>query len=217
MIKKLIENIKIVNKENGLIQLLSIYIILGSIIVSMTCDYENIKKFGIFFLVILVPLFVAQISDRILYNDFKDGSLELYITILSSFQIVLNKYLQISLLYITAYIIVIPIILLFFDLSFNDLMLISELIILNIIIAISIAVLIACCNCYFKKVTIINFIIIIPLILPNLIITGLIINDNHNISQLFAILYGIMLIIIPIIFLCSNFLIKNIYNSSFYN
>jgi len=212
MIKKLIENIKILNKENGLVQLLSIYMVLGSIIVSMTCDYDKIKEFGVFFLSILVPLFVAQISDRILYNDFKDGSLELYITISSPSQIILDKYLHISFLYIIAYIMVAPLILIFFNFTISDLMLISELIILNIIIAVSISTLIACCNCYFKKITLVNFIIIIPLMLPSLIISGLIINDYQDKNQLFTILYGIMLIIIPVIFLCSKFLIKNVYN-----
>jgi heme exporter protein B len=212
MIKHLIENTKILNKENALIQLLIIYIILGLVTVCLTCEYENSKQFSMFFLVIFVPLFITQISDRVLFNDFKDGSLELKLTSLSTEKIILDNYISLFILYFTSCILILPLICLFLSLNFNEIILISHLMLINIFTAIIISILIGSCNCYFKKITNINFLIAIPLILPNLIISGLIINNYYDTNQLFIVLYGILLIVGPINYFCSSFLIKNIYN-----
>jgi heme exporter protein B len=205
---------RISNKESALIELFLAYTILGSIAVSLTCEYNQIKEFGIFFITILVPLFITQISDKVIYEEFKDGFLEFRLSIFSSFRIVLEKSLITSFLYIFAFLLILPLIFLLFNLSLNELNTISHLMIINIIMSVSISLFIGSCNCYFKRITLINFIVNIPIILPNLIITGLIITNSYNQDKLFLILYGIALIILPIIFYCSCFLIRNIYNIS---
>ena len=63
---------------------------------------------------------------------------------------------------------------------------------------------------FFKKNA--NFVgtFIMPLLIPNIIMTGLILQDNN--LQLIFIMIGINLVFLPISFFLSSYLIKNIYN-----
>jgi heme exporter protein B len=210
--KKVFNNLTLTNKNTGLLQLTTIYTILGVIIVSLSYEYNKIKEIGIFFITVLLPLFITQTSDRIIYDDFKDGFLELYLMSLSPWQIIYNKIIELFVIYIFSYLLILPLLTVFLNLDYKEIYMISALMIINIMMSITLSILVGSCNCYFKNITLINFIINIPLILPNLILTGLIINNYPNFNNLIPILYGITFIIIPIIFFCSCFLIKNIYN-----
>jgi heme exporter protein B len=212
MITRFVNNLTLTNKNSGLLQLATIYTILGIIIVSLSYEYNKIKEIGIFFITVLLPLFITQISDRIIYDDFKDGMLELYLTSLSPWQIIYNKVLELFVIYILSYLIILPLLIIFLNLDYNEIYMISTLMIINIIMSVILSILVGSCNCYFKTITLINFIINIPLILPNLILTGLIINNYPDFNNLITILYGITFVMIPIVFFCSCFLIKNIYN-----
>ena len=213
MIKKIFKDSLILNKEFCLAEFFSIYAILGLITISLTCDYLKIKEFTIFFITIILPIFILQISDRVISNEYIDGSLEFYFTISTPFQIIATRYFSIVILYLFAYLLIIPLIILFIDIDIKELLIVSYILLMNIMITTSISILSSCCNCYFKKIIYVNFIINIPLILPNLIISGLILSNIYELKNMLYILSGLALIICPLAIIFSTILMKHLFSN----
>jgi heme exporter protein B len=75
-----------------------------------------------------------------------------------------------------------------------------------------VVILISSIQCYFRSNT--NFLstLLLPLIIPSIILSGIIIQSDNNNSSLLLILIGVNCIIVPISIYLSSYLIENIYN-----
>lgn len=164
-------------------------------------------------LLILGPLSLLNISYSIFKLDHSDGTLESMLHATSSDIIVLSKFLS---LYFMGCIILTPL-LLFSSILYNTelyraflLALSSTLIIPHFI---ALMLLISATEIYLNTNSNFIFCSILPLIIPGLILGGLIVGSSGSLIYYFSILFGINLVLLPIIYFMCCFLIKNIYNN----
>jgi heme exporter protein B len=73
-------------------------------------------------------------------------------------------------------------------------------------------ILISSIQCYFRSNTHLLSTLLLPLIIPSIILSGIIIQSENNSYSLFLIMTGVNCIIIPISIYLSSYLIENIYN-----
>lgn len=173
-------------------------------------DQADIPKFGVVFFTTCLPISMLGFVNIIIKNDVEDGVLELYLTAFSPLQIVLAKFISIFLIVSLACVVSLPILYIIFDLSLNMLLLLCGVSLMLLMLASAFVILMAAVQCYFRSN--INFlpVLIMPLLVPATIITGIIL-QNHNVNLL-LIMVAINLIFLPICLLLVCYLIKNIYN-----
>ncbi len=140
----------------------------------------------------------------------EDGSLELLLSIVSHEKIILAKFFAIFISSTIGLVFVLPIIYVLFDKTLLEIIFFFSSVWMILVLSSSLVVLSGSVQCYFKKNA--NFVgtFIMPLLIPNIIMTGLILQDNN--LQLIFIMIGINLVFLPISFFLSSCLIKNIYN-----
>lgn len=212
---KLIQLIKweylIQNRINNLSKYLFIFFLFCIFSTALINDQTDIKKFGIIFSVIVLPIALIGFSSLIFQQDVEDGSLELLLSSFNASEIIAAKLITIIFSSLTSTLLNMPIIYIIFDL---DILTVSYLFInltLLLILSSSLLVLIGTIQSYFGSNTNLLAILIMPLLIPNIILTGLVLQNFDNINLIFVMI-GINMILVPIIFYLSSYLIKNIYN-----
>lgn len=158
---------------------------------------------GLIFTIMIIPA-------NIIKSDLQDGFLETISTLYSPYQIVTAKYLALILNLILASLMVMPIIILLFQISLPDLIYLYSLMILTIFQISIILVFINLLHAYFKRNTNLLISLILPMIIPTIIIASLALSSMK--IDFLMILLGIDLILIPITFLLSTYLLKNLFN-----
>jgi len=199
------------NKINNLIKYFLIFFIFCSTSITIVNSHENINSFGIIFSVISIPLALIGVTVNFLKPEIEDGSLEILMTSFTPTQIILAKYLSLLISGVIGFIINIPISYLLFNISLNQLFLIMICGILLMTSSAVIIILIASIQCYFRSNTNFLSVLIMPLIIPSIILSGMIIQSDNNYSMV-LILLGINCIMVPITIGLSSYLIANIYN-----
>ncbi len=199
------------NKINNLIKYFVIFFIFCSSSITIVNSHENINSFGIIFSVISIPLALIGVTANFLKPEIEDGSLELLMTSFTPTQIILAKYLSLLMSGTAGFIINIPISYLLFNISVNQLFLIMTCGILLMTSSAVIIILISSIQCYFRSNTNFLSVLIMPLIIPSIILSGMVIQSDNNYS-LALILLGINCIMVPITIGLSSYLIANIYN-----
>ena len=212
MLKYIFKKASYINRENGTLNYLFSSLLLGQIVISITCPYEMIKSYCTFFMVIIYPLLILQYLERILYNDFKDGTLELMLTIVTPLQFIISQYCAQYLLLLLSYLFALPIIIILLNYNISEIILYSSLVLINITTANIIAIFSSISFCYIKTITMVNFVLILPLALPTLIISSLIIQDITYLV-LVKLLLGLVIILFTILCFASEYLLRNIYNT----
>ncbi|WP_341752620.1 MULTISPECIES: heme exporter protein CcmB [unclassified Candidatus Tisiphia] len=212
---KLIQLIKweylIQNRINNLSKYLFIFFLFCIFSTALINDQTDIKKFGIIFSIIVLPIALIGFSSLIFQQDVEDGSLELLLSSFNESEIIAAKLITIIFSSLTSALLNIPIIYIIFDL---DMLIVSYLLInltLLLILSSSLLVLIGAVQSYFRSNTNLLAILIMPLLIPNIILSGLVLQNFDNINLIFVMI-GINMLLVPIIFYLSSYLIKNIYN-----
>ena len=212
---KLIQLIKweylIQNRINNLSKYLFIFFLFCIFSTALINDQADIKKFGVIFSVIFLPIALIGFSSLILKQDVEDGSLELLLSSFSESEIVTSKLFAIFFSSLTSSLLNIPIIYIIFDLDLTTVTYLFITLTLLLTLSSSLLVLIGSIQSYFRSNTNLLAILIMPLLIPNIILTGLVLQNLENISLIFVMI-GINMLLLPTIFYLSSYLIKNIYN-----
>ncbi|MCC8417339.1 MAG: heme exporter protein CcmB [Rickettsia endosymbiont of Bryobia graminum] len=212
---KLLQLIKweylIQNRINNLTKYLFIFFLFCLISTALINNQENIQKFGIIFSVIFLPIALISFSQIIFKNDIEDGNLELLLSNFTENEIIISKFLAILLIAISSVMFNMPIIYILFDIKAEIIFLIAVTVILLLILASALLILIGSIQSYFRSNTNLLSILIMPILIPSIIFTGLIIQNHGNTNYIFV-MVGINIIFLPIILYLSSYLIKNIYN-----
>lgn len=172
---------------------------------------EEIQKFGTLFSVIYIPIGFFNLAPSIFKSDVEDGSLECLLIATSSIKIILCKFLVLSLSVSTSFVIISPLIMVFFHLDIFALALLICNAALLLLLSAALTVLIASIQAYFKSNTNFLTILIMPFIIPSIILSGIFI-QSMNETYLLAMLAGINLLLIPPSLYLSSYLVDNIYN-----
>lgn len=212
---KLIQLIKweylIQNRINNLSKYLFIFFLFCIFSTALINDQTDIKKFGVIFSVIFLPIALIGFSSLILKQDVEDGSLELLLSSFSESEIVTSKLFAIFFSSLTSSLLNIPIIYIIFVLDLITVTYLFITLTLLLTLSSSLLVLIGSIQSYFRSNTNMLAILIMPLLIPNIILTGLVLQNLENISLIFVMI-GINMLLLPTIFYLSSYLIKNIYN-----
>jgi len=198
------------NRINNMIKYLIIFFLFCVVSITLINTYEDIKKFGLIFSVICLLISLIGFSSSIFKSDLEDGTLELLLSTVSSDKIIAAKFFAIFISSIIGIILTLPIIYIFFNQTLTEVIFFSISICLILMLAGNLVVLSASMQCYFKANA--NFIgtFIMPLLIPNIVMTGMVLKDNN--LQLIFIMIGINSVFLPISFFLSSYLIRNIYN-----
>jgi heme exporter protein B len=179
--------------------------------VTMISSYENIQNFGIIFSVITIPLAFLSLSSNLIKSDIEDGTMEMLLTSRSALQIILAKYISLCLCVIFSFLLLSPIIYLVYDIELSLFAIIILCALMLILLSSAIITIIASMQGYFRSNTNFLSVLIMPLIIPSIILSGILIQSPFDTHYLFIML-GINLVIIPPVLYLSAYLIDNIYN-----
>lgn len=199
------------NRINNLSKYLFIFFLFCIFNITMINDHADIKKFGVIFSVIFFPIASIGFSNQIFNCDLEDGSLELLLASCNEAEIILSKFFAILICSITSSILNMPIIYIIFDLDIVSLGYLFVTLALLVTLSTALLILIAAIQSYFRSNANLIALLIMPLLIPSTILTGLIMQDHQKLNLIFVII-GINLLLLPIIFYLSSYLIKNIYN-----
>lgn len=201
------------NRINNLIKYFCIYFIFCTISITVISPKEAISNIGWIFVIISIPLSLINLSSNFLKNEIDDGSLELLLTIFSPFQIIMAKYFSLFSCGVVAFLLGMPIFLLLFQLPLMaNILNITLSCGLLLITSCAVIILVASVQAYFRSNTNFLTVIIMPVIIPEIIIAGLVLQDSSNFS-LVMMMIGITAIITPITLYLTSYLIANIYHS----
>ncbi len=200
------------NKIYSLTKHFFIFFIFCSGSITIVTSYDEIANFGIIFSLVSIPLSFIGITTNFLRPEIEDGSLELLLASFRPVEIILTKYLNLLICGSTAFIATIPILYLLFNIDKVQLSLIAIAGLLLMSTSCGITILISSIQCYFRSNTNILSTLLMPLIIPSIILSGMIIESSNNSYSLIFILIGVNCIIIPTSVYLSSYLIENIYN-----
>ncbi len=200
------------NKIYNLTKYFFIFFVFCSGSITIVSSYDKIANLGIIFAVISIPLSLIGIAANFLRTELEDGTLEILLTSFKPIQIILAKYLGLFICGSVAFVLNITISCFLFNIEAFQLNLVIITGLLLMATSCGIVILISSIQCYFRSNT--NFLstLLLPLIIPSIILSGIIIQSDNNNSSLLLILIGVNCIIVPISIYLSSYLIENIYN-----
>lgn len=207
-------------KSNNIIKYLLLFFGFCSVSLVLISSHEDISEFGVLFAIIAIPLALINLSKLIFKADIEDGTLESLLTIFSSSEIIIAKLLALFLCLSLAFVANLVIIYIIFDISIE---LAKAMIFSGLILCASSSALICLISAiegYFRSNTNFLSVLIMPLIIPSIVLTGLAISNDSSGAAVasfsgnayIGILFGISLITVPATVLFSRYLIENIYN-----
>lgn len=200
------------NKICNLTKYFFIFFVFCSGSITIISSHDKIANLGIIFAVISIPLSLIGIAANFLRTEVEDGTLEILLTSFKPIQIILAKYLGLFICGSVAFVLNIPISCFLFNIEAFQLNLVIITGLLLMATSCGVVILISSIQCYFRSNT--NFLstLLLPLIIPSIILSGIIIQSDNNNSSLLLILIGVNCIIVPISIYLSSYLIENIYN-----
>lgn len=203
------------NRINNLAKYLFIFFLFCIVSTSLINQQADIKKFGVICSIIFLPMALFSFSHIIFRQDLEDGNLELLLTSYTENEVIISKFLTIFLISISSAMLNIPIIYVFFDIALATLANIVIILILLLILTSALLILIGAIQSYFRSNANLLSILIMPLLIPSIILSGIIIQNPANIQlvvHLVGSMLGINIVLLPIILYLSSYLISNIYN-----
>jgi len=199
------------NKINNLCKYFLIFFLFSLTSITIINPYEKIASFGSVLSIVLIPLALVGIGANFLKSEIEDGSLELLLTSFMPLQITLAKYVALFLCAAIGFVFNLLAAWLLFNIAFYSLILIAICGLLLSLLSCAIILLIAAIQCYFRNNT--NFLstLLLPLIIPSIILSGIVVQNSDN-YQIILILLGINMILVPTTIYLTSYLIANIYN-----
>jgi heme exporter protein B len=210
MKKIFLQEFKLQNKLYNSTKYLFIFFTFCLLSTTFANSPAQVQTYGVVFSVICIPLALISISNILIKPDITDGTLELLLTSFQSEKIILAKYLAITISGLIGFLLTIPIIYLLFNVEKLSLLVIITCGALLIITSSALIILVSSIQAYFRSNTNFLSVFIMPLIIPNIILSGIAINDNS--TNLLMLIVGIDIIITPAALYLSNYLMNNIYN-----
>ncbi|PCJ23927.1 MAG: hypothetical protein COA94_07860 [Rickettsiales bacterium] len=207
----ILQEFRVQDKIYNLIKYSLIFFIFCSLSITLINSYENVQIFGVVFSVICIPLAFINLSAGLIKPDIEDGSLEILLTAKTPIKIVMAKYIALFTCFCLSFAMLLPLIYIIYNIPNTIFILIAASGFLLISLCAALAVLIASIQGYFRANTNFLSIIIMPLVIPSIILSGIIIQNPDNL-HLLAIMIGINLIVIPPSIYLSGYLVENIYN-----
>lgn len=198
------------NKINNFTKYFFGFFLFGILCLALISEQDSIKKFGLIFSVICLPLAMINFANFIFKPDLEDGSLELLLINFAPVEIVVAKFISVFISGLLSLVINLPIIYIVFALNWQLLLLLAITMFFLLMLASSLVLVISAMQSYFRSNTNFFAILMMPLLVPSIIMAGLIIQNSN--SGFIFIMIGINLIIIPTSIVFSSYLIKNIYN-----
>lgn len=211
MLKLIKHEFFVQNKIHNLSKYFLIFFLFSLTSITIINPYEKITSFGSILSIALIPLALIGTSSNFLKSEIEDGSFELLLTSFVPLKIVVAKYVALFLCTTISFLANLPIAYLLFNIEPYNLILMAACGFLLSSAACAVILLIAAVQCYFRNNT--NFLsgLLLPLIIPSIVLSGIALQDGSSYSIIF-ILLGINLILIPIIIYLTSYLIANIYN-----
>lgn len=212
MIYKLLKfELLIYNRSYHLIRSNIYILLLSSIVFSMVLPEEFLTQhvkmlmcfFGVIFASLTVPHYLVKI-------DLQDGSLETLISTISSRKIFLAKYLALTASLMISILLAMIFISIFFAFSIAEMVYLLSLICVTIFQISAFIMLANIVHAYFRRNTNMLIALIIPLVIPTVILGGAGIETLN--FDFIMILLGIDMIIVPIIFFLSSYLLKHLFD-----
>jgi heme exporter protein B len=203
--------LKIQTRINNLLKYTFIFLLFASFSTTLINSQEDIRAFGIVFSVICIPLAFIGLSQGFIKYDIEDGTLEHNLSIIQPSRIILGKYIALCLCVSVSFLMVIPIIIILYDISNPQFIALSLSGLILIALSSALGLLISSIQGYFRTNTNFLSILIMPLIVPNIILSGMVIQSPQD-MYFITIMIGIDMIIIPPSLYLSSYLIENIYN-----
>lgn len=180
--------------------------IIFSLIISSEDISDQMKMLLIIFGAVMATI---TLPSYLIKNEIQDGSLEnLFVKFRPSI-ILLAKYCGIVMSVGIGIGITLPVIIVFYSLTFHKICYMTVVMILLIIQLLSIVLLGNIIHAYFRHNTNIILSIIMPIIIPSIIFATLALNSLK--IDFILIILGIDMILIPIILMFSNYLLSHIY------
>lgn len=203
--------LKIQNKINNLIKYTAIFLVFSTFSITLINTQENVQTFGIIFSVICIPLAFIGLTQGFIKADIEDGSLENSLSSIKASKIIFAKYIALCICTSISFMFIIPIIFIIYNIQAENFIAIIFSGIILITVSGALALLSSSVQGYFRTNTNFLSLLIMPLIIPNIIISGLFIQTPGEI-YLATIMFGINLVIIPPSIYLSSYLVENIYN-----
>lgn len=188
------------------------FLLLGMICLLFACPAGYDKTiFGMIFVISGLPISIIASSAPIIKNDLEDGRLELYLITSNINIIILSKFCALLFCNFVSFTIVVLIMAFLYGMTYHQIFFLYSSAILLIQIS-AISLLISSVESYFRgNISMISS-LIVPLILPSLIITGIMIHRDLSYYSAMMIVLAITCIITPVTLLFSGYLIRNIHN-----
>ena len=199
------------NRVNNLSKYFFVFFLFCIISTVLVNNHNDIRKFGIIFSIVLIPIALIGFAQMVFRSDLDDKSLELLLSSFSETEIIIAKFLTILFCTLSGSILNLPIIYILFSLDAPMLLYIAVTLILLLTLASALVVLIGSIQCYFNSNTNLLSMLVMPLLIPSIVLTGLVLQDYQN-TKLIFIMVGINMLLLPVIFYLSSYLVKNIYN-----
>ncbi len=211
MLNLIYQEVLLQNKIHHISKHFFLFLLFGLISTVIISPLQNMTEFGLMLSVIYIPMFLLGNNHFLLKYEIQNGDLELLLTTHNTIIIIVAKFCALSLNLLMSLICILPLIIILFSTSIILTMDFIYIAILILLMSNALAIMMAAIQIYFQRNNNFLSVLIMPFMLPNIILAGMLISNPENITIIFMML-GVNLIIIPISLYCSGYLINNIYN-----
>lgn len=211
MLNLIYQEVLLQNKIHHISKHFFLFLLFGLISTVIISPLQNMTEFGLMLSVIYIPMFLLGNNHFLLKYEIQNGDLELLLTTHNTIIIIVAKFCALSLSLLMSLICILPLIIILFSTSIILTMGFIYIAILILLMSNALAIMMAAIQIYFQRNNNFLSVLIMPFMLPNIILAGMLISNPENITIIFMML-GVNLIIIPISLYCSGYLINNIYN-----
>lgn len=211
MLNLIYQEVLLQNKIHHVAKHFFLFLLFGLIGTVTITPLQNMTEFGLMLSVIYIPMFLLGNNHFLFKYEIQNGNLELLLTTHNTIIIIVAKFCALSLSLLMSLMCILPLIIILFSTSLILTMNFIYIAILILLMSNGLAIMMATIQIYFQRNNNFLSVMIMPFMLPNIILSGMLISNPANISIIFMMI-GINLIIIPISLYCSEYLINNIYN-----
>lgn len=211
MLNLIYQEVLLQNKIHHISKHFFLFLLFGLISTVIISPLQNMTEFGLMLSIIYIPMFLLGNNYFLLKHEVHNGDLELLLTTHNALIIIIAKFCALSLSLLMGLICILPLIVIFFSPSFILTMNFIYIAILILLMSNGLAIMMSAIQIYFQRNNNFLSVMIMPLMLPNIILAGMLLSNPENVTLIFM-MFGVNLIIIPVSLYCSAYLINNIYN-----
>lgn len=211
MLNLIYQELLLQNKIHHIAKHFFLFLLFGLISTVIISPLQNMTEFGLMLGIIYIPMFLLGNNYFLLKHEIHNGDLELLLTTHNALIIIIAKFCALSLSLFIGLICILPLIVIFFSTSFILIINFIYIAILILLISNGLAIMMSAIQIYFQRNNNFLSVMIMPLMLPNIILAGMLLSNPENVTLIFM-MFGVNLIVIPVSLYCSAYLINNIYN-----